>query len=105
VQSVEEAQPRLFAVESAFPQPATEGQTVVAKKSAMSPRSKRKKRWFGRPRSRHSFETCLKFVTYQKEVLGRRSIYDPEGLAESLYHTASQDDEISDWLDEQANAA
>ena len=65
----------------------------------------RRKRWFGRPRSRHSFETCLKFITYQKEVLGRRRIYDPEGLAESLYHTASQDDEISDWLDEQANAA
>jgi hypothetical protein len=105
VQSVEETQPQLFAVESAFPQPSTEGQTDVTKKSAMSPRSKRRKRWFGRPRSRHSFETCLKFVTYQKEVLGRRSIYDPEGLAESLYHTASQDDEISDWLDEQANAA
>jgi hypothetical protein len=105
VQAAEETQPRLFAIESAFPQPATEGQAGVAKKSAMSPRSKRKKRWFGRPCSRHSFETCLKFVTYQKEVLGRRSIYDPEGLAESLYHTASQDDEISDWLDEQANAA
>jgi hypothetical protein len=106
VQSVEEAQPRLFAVESAFPQPSTEGQVgASAKKPASSPRSKRRKRWFGRPRSRHSFETCFKFVTYQKEILGRRSIYDPEGLAESLYHTGSQDDEISDWFDEQANAA
>lgn len=105
VQAVGETQPQLFAIESVFPQPATEGQADVTKKSAMSPRSKRKKRWFGRSRSRHSFETCLKFVTYQKEVLGRRSIYDPEGLAESLYHTASQDDEIYDWLDEQANAA
>jgi hypothetical protein len=104
VQSGEETQPRLFAVESAFPQPSTEGQARAAK-PASPPKSKRRKRWFGRPRSRHSFETCLKFVTYQKEVLGRRSIYDPEGLAESLYHTASQDDEISDWLDEQANAA
>jgi hypothetical protein len=37
--------------------------------------------------------------------LGRRSIYDPDGLAESLFHTGSQDDEISEWLDEQANAA
>jgi hypothetical protein len=101
----EEAQPRLFAVESAFPQPATEGRESSAKKSAPPPKSKRRKRWFGRPRSRHSFETCLKFVTYQKEVLGRRGIYDPQGLAESLHHTASQDDEISDWLDEQANAA
>jgi hypothetical protein len=104
-QAGEETQPRLFAVESVFPQPATEGREAAAKKSAPSPRSKRRKRWFGRPRSRHSFETCLKFVTYQKEMLGRRGIYDPQGLAESLYHTGSQDDEISDWLDEQANAA
>jgi hypothetical protein len=42
---------------------------------------------------------------YQKEVLGRHGIYDPEGLAGSLYYTASQDDEISDFIDEQANAA
>jgi hypothetical protein len=104
-QSVGEAQPQLFAVESAFSQPSTEGQTGAAAKPASSSRTKRRKRWFGRPRSRHSFETCLKFITYQKEVLGRRSIYDPEGLAESLYHTGSQDNEISDWLDEQANAA
>jgi hypothetical protein len=104
-QSVEETQPQLFAIESAFPQPSTEGQLGATAKPPSSSRSKRRNRWFGRPRSRHSFETCLKFVMYQKEVLGRRSIYDPEGLAESLYHTASQDDEISDWLDEQANAA
>jgi hypothetical protein len=104
-QSVEETQQRLFAVESAFPQPSTEGQAGAAAKPASSSRSKRRKRWFGRPRSRHSFETCLKFVMYQKEVLGRRSIYDPEGLAESLHHTASQDDEIAEWADEQANAA
>lgn len=74
-------------------------------RTASSFRKRKRKRWFGRPRSRHSLETCLKFVTYQKEVLGRRSIYDPEGLAESLYYTASQDDEISDWLEEQAEAA
>jgi len=105
VQSAEETQTQFFAVESAFLQPSPEGQAGATAKPASSSRSKRRKRWFGRPRSRHSFETCLKFITYQKEVLGRRSIYDPEGLAESLYHTASQDDEISDWLDEQANAA
>lgn len=104
-QTTEDIQPRLFAVESAFTGSATDRQAVTAKKSASSPRSKRRKRWLGRPRSRHSFETCLKFVTYQKEVLGRRSIYDAEGLAQSLYHTGSQDEEISDWLDEQADAA
>ena len=104
-QPVEETQPQLFAIESAFPQPSTEGQLGATAKPPSSSRSKRKKRWFGRPRSRHSFETCFKFVMYQKEVLGRRSIYDPEGLAESLHHTASQDDEIAEWVDEQANAA
>lgn len=103
--SVEETQPRLFAIESAFPRSSTEKQAGTVAKATSSTRSKRKKRWFGRPHSRHSFETCLKFITYQKEVLGRRRIYDPEGLAESLYHTGSQDDEISDWLDEQASAA
>lgn len=101
----EDIQPRLFAVELAFPESATGRQAGAAKRSASSSKSKRRKRWFGRPRSRHSLETCLKFVTYQREVLGRRGIYDPEGLAESLYHTASQDDEITEWVDEQANAA
>jgi hypothetical protein len=32
-------------------------------------------------------------------------IYDPEGLAESIYHTGKQDDEIDDFLVEQSNAA
>jgi hypothetical protein len=103
-EAAEEIQPRLFTIESALPQSVTQGREAT-KKSDPSLRSKRRKRWFGRPRSRHSLETCVRFVTYQKEVLGRRGIYDPQGLAESLYHTASQDDEISDWLDEQANAA
>lgn len=105
VKAVEEIQPRLFAVESVLPQTAAEVPPGAARKSVTPSRSKRRKRWFGRPRSRHSFEICLKFVTYQREVLGRRGIYDPQGLAESLYHTASQDDEISDWLEEKANAA
>jgi hypothetical protein len=105
VQAARETQPQLFAVGSAFPQQATEVQGGGAKKPTSPPKSKRRRRWSGHPRSCHSFETCLKFVIYQKEVLGRRGIYDPEGLAESLYNTASQDDEISDFLDEQANAA
>jgi hypothetical protein len=48
---------------------------------------------------------CDWFITYQKEVLGRRSIYDPAGLADSIFHTGQQDDEIDDWLAEQMNAA
>jgi hypothetical protein len=99
-----DAQPKLFAVESTLTR-VTGEQTVADRKSIPSSRAKRRKRWFGRPRSRHSLETCLSFITYQKEVLGRRSIYDPEGLAESLFHTGKQDDEIDDYLAEQANAA
>jgi hypothetical protein len=72
-----EVQPRLFAVESALPQAAKE-QPVADRKPVPSSGSRRRKRWFGRPRSRHSLETCLSFITYQKAVLGRRGIYDPQ---------------------------
>jgi predicted transcriptional regulator len=100
-----ESQPQLFAVESPLTQ-AMEGQAATNKKSSPSSKSRRRKRWFGRPRSCHSLETCLRFITYQKEVLGRRGIYDPVGLAESIYHTGQQDEEVSDWVAEQeANAA
>lgn len=100
-----EEQPRLFAVDSAPSEPAAGGQDSTAKRPDAPHKLKRRRRWYGRANSRHTLETCQRYVTYQIEVLGRRTIYDPEGLAESLYHTGSQDDEISDWLDEQANAA
>ena len=103
--ATKDPQPYLFAVESALAQAATEGQAIADKKPGQSSRQKRRRRWFGRPRSRHSLETCLSFIAYQKEVLGRRSIYDPEGLAESIYHTGKQDDEIYDFLAEQSNVA
>ena len=99
-----ESQAPLFAVESALVG-ATEARATAHKKTTQSARSRRRKRWFGSPRSRHSFETCHSFITYQKEVLGRRGIYDPEGLAESIFHTGKQDDEIDDWLAEQASVA
>lgn len=99
------SQPQLFAVESASPQAAAERQTMEAKKRSQSSKQRRRRRWYGRPRSRHSLEACLAFITYQKEVLGRRSIYDPEGLAESIFHTGKQDEEIDDFLAEQSNAA
>lgn len=101
-----ESQPRLFAVESVLAQAESAGeQSIVDRKHIPSSRSKRRRRWYGRPRSRHSLEICMSFIAYQKEVLGRRSIYDPQGLAESIYHTGKQDDEIDDWLAEQTNAA
>ena len=100
-----EAQPQLFAVESALPETSLKGQGMTDKKPAQSSGQRRKRRWFGRPRSRHTLETCFSFITYQKEVLGRRRIYDPVGLAESIYHTGKQDDEIDDYLVEQSHAA
>lgn len=100
-----DSQPRLFAAEIATQQTAQETQTMPDTNSASPSRQRKKKRWFGKPRSRHSFETCLSFITFQKEVLGRRRIYDPEGLAESIYFTGKQDDEIDDYLSEQKNAA
>lgn len=101
--AAKETQPRLFAVESALSKPSTERRAPA--KPAQSSRQRRRRRWYGRPRSRHSLETCLSFITFQKEVLGRRGIYDPEGLAESIFHTGKQDDEIDDWVAEQSNAA
>ena len=100
----QESQPQLFGVESALAR-GIEKQATADKKPTQSSRSRRRKRWFGRPRSRHSLETCLSFITYQREVLGRRGIYDPVGLAESIFHTGKQDDEIDDYLAEQANVA
>lgn len=100
-----DAQPHLFAVESELSQLGAGVATVADKRPSQTSRQKRRRRWFGRPRSRHSMETCLSFITYQREVLGRRGIYDPQGLAESIYHTGKQDDEIDDFLAEQSNAA
>jgi hypothetical protein len=102
---VKETQPQLFNVAAVSTLTTSERQAAAEAKSVSPFRQRKKKRWFGRPRSRHSLETCVGFITYQKEVLGRRSIYDPPGLAESIFHTGKQDDEIDDWLTEQANAA
>jgi hypothetical protein len=99
------SQPYLFAIENAATQRAPEGQPANGKEGVASRRQGRKKRWFGRPRSSHSYEVCLGFITYQKKVLNKRSIYDPEGLADSIYHTGKQDEEIDEWLAEQADAA
>jgi hypothetical protein len=100
----EKTQPQLFASEPAGTQTPVD-QISAGPKPVAPSRKRKRKRWFGRPRSRHTLETCLAFITYQKEVLGRRRIYDPQGLAESIFHTGEQDDEIEDWLAERASAA
>jgi hypothetical protein len=97
-----ETQARLFAAEPAGAQAAVKQLSAVARPAS---RQRKRKRWFGRPRSRHTLETCLAFITYQKEVLGRQRIYNPQGLAESIFYTGEQDDEIDDWLSDRANAA
>jgi hypothetical protein len=71
-----------------------------------SERRKRKgrRRW-GRPRSKHSYEICHRFVVYNVEVLKSKTIYDLEGFTDYLHRTGEQDAEIDEWLSEQANAA
>jgi hypothetical protein len=92
-----ESQPLLFAAGAATARAEPKEQAQTSNAAGAPRRPKRRKAWYGPPRSRHSLATCLAFVTFQKEELGRRRIYNPEGLAESLYHTGKQDDEIADW--------
>jgi hypothetical protein len=57
------------------------------------------------PQSKHAFEVCLQFVTYQKEVLHHDHIWNVMGLARHLHLSGEQDDEIDAWLAEQASDA
>lgn len=103
----EGTQPQLFAVESSSPQAAEREETIASKGSVTtSPaRAKRRRRRYGRPRSRHTYEDCLAFVTYQKEVQGRWWLYDLDRLAEFLYFSGQQDDDVSNFLREVKNVA
>jgi hypothetical protein len=58
-----------------------------------------------RPKSKHPFEVCLQFVTYQKEVLGHDHIWNVTGLARYLHLSGKQDEEIDAWIAEQASDA
>ena len=103
-----EEQPQLFAVESAPPPVALIEETATEKRAAAPAppvRAKRRRRRYGRPRSRHTYEDCLAFVTYQKEVQGRWWLYDLDRLAEFLYFSGQQDDDVSAYLSEVRNAA
>ena len=57
------------------------------------------------PQSKHSFEVCLQFVTYQKEVLHHDHIWNVTGLARHLHLSGEQDDEIDAWLADRASDA
>jgi hypothetical protein len=68
-------------------------------------RGRRRGKGRRQPQSKHSFEVCLQFVTYQKEVLGHDHIWNVTGLARHLHLSGEQDDEIDAWLRDQASDA
>lgn len=57
------------------------------------------------PQSKHAFDVCLRFVTYQKEVLRHDHIWNVTGLARHLHLSGEQDDEIDAWLSDRASDA
>lgn len=57
------------------------------------------------PQSKHAFEVCLQFVTYQKEALHHDHIWNVTGLARHLHLSGEQDDEIDAWLRDRASDA
>ena len=68
-------------------------------------RGRRRGRGRRQPQSKHAFEVCLRFVTYQKEVLHHDHIWSVMGLSRHLHLSGEQDDEIDAWLAEQASNA
>jgi hypothetical protein len=68
-------------------------------------RGRRRGRGRRQPQSKHAFEACLRFVTYQKEVLHHDHIWNVTGLARHVHLSGEQDDEIDAWLAEQASNA
>jgi hypothetical protein len=68
-------------------------------------RGRRRGKGRRQPQSKHSFEVCLQFVTYQKEVLGHDHIWNVTGLARHLHLSGEQDEEIDAYLAERASDA
>lgn len=68
-------------------------------------RRRRSRRRAGRPRSKHSRDTCYRFAVYNVEVLGSKTIYDLDGFTDYLFRTGDQDSEIDDWLGREMSAA
>jgi hypothetical protein len=72
--------------------------TVDADPKPGSRRRGRKRHRSGPPKSQHSLETCVRFITYQKEVLGHDHIWSVMGLAQAIWSSGSDDLEIDLWL-------
>jgi hypothetical protein len=66
---------------------------------------RRRRRQPQQPLSKHAFEVCMRFVTYQKEVLGHDNIWNVTGLARHVHLSGEQDEEIDAWLAEQSSDA
>jgi len=81
-------------------QPAAEAEARSGSRGRRRGRGSRRQ-----PQSKHAFEVCLRFVTYQKEVLHHDHIWNVTGLARHLHLSGEQDDEIDAWLSEQASNA
>jgi hypothetical protein len=103
------AAPARLLPEAAAPSPAT---LLVPRQVASAEArqgSRRRRREKGRddeqPQSKHSFEVCLQFVTYQKEDLGHDHIWNVTGLARYLHLSGNQDEEIDAYLAERASDA
>ena len=95
-----------------FPEPTPSAQTTLLPArpatgvdARSSGRGRRRGRGRRQPQSKHSFEVCLRFVTYQKEVLHHDHIWNVTGLARHVHLSGEQDDEIEAWLAEQASDA
>jgi hypothetical protein len=66
---------------------------------------RRRRRQPPQPLSKHPFDVCLRYVTYQKEVLGHDNIWNVMGLARHIHLSGEQDEEIDAWLAEQSSSA
>jgi hypothetical protein len=66
---------------------------------------RRRRRQPPQPLSKHPFDVCLRYVTYQKEVLGHDNIWNVTGLARHIHLSGEQDEEIDAWLAEQSSDA
>jgi hypothetical protein len=116
-QQTQAVMPQLAAGEAAapprlFPEAAPPAHTSLqpqrpAASAEARPNGRGRRRGKGRrqPQSKHSFEVCLQFVTYQKEVLGHDHIWNATGLARHIHLSGEQDEEIDAYLAERASDA
>jgi len=98
--------PRLFP-EATSPAHASPLPQRPAAAAEARPNGRGRRRGKGRrqPQSKHPFEVCLQFVTYQKEVLGHDHIWNATGLARHIHLSGEQDEEIDAYLAERASDA